>query len=96
MAHNPHYLKHVQSVMARVPTLAAQWVSLTLGALRASNTDLALANDRRLLFQLMESLQNQRKKLEDQFAYQIQAEIEAADRPSRLRKYPTRAAPLLT
>ena len=82
MAHNPHYLKHVQSVMARVPTLAAQWVSLTLGALRASNTDLALANDRRLLFQLMESLQNQRKKLEDQFAYQIQAEIEAADRPS--------------
>ena len=57
-------------------------MSLTLGALRASNTDLALANDRRLLFQLMESLQSQRKKLEDQFAYQIQAEIRSADHPS--------------
>ena len=80
MAENPHYLRYIQDGLNRTPVLVAQWTNLTLTALRASSTDLKLANDRNLVFQVMETMQSQRLKLEASLAFHIQAEVESADK----------------
>lgn len=80
MAANPHYLHHVQTTLGRVPGLVCQWMDQTLATLRSSNTDLKLAHDRNLLFQVMETLQRQRTMLEARLAFHIQAGVESTER----------------
>ncbi len=78
MAENPHYLRYIQDGLSRTPALVGQWTNLTLTALRGSSTDMKMANDRNLLFQVMETMQSQRLKLEASLAFHIQAEVESA------------------
>jgi hypothetical protein len=80
MAANPHYLTHVQTTLGRVPGLVCQWMEQTLSVLRSSSTDLKLAHDRNLLFQVMETLQRQRAMLEARLAFHIQAGVESTER----------------
>jgi hypothetical protein len=78
MADSPAYQQHCDYVIGRTPDVAHQLVAQTLEALRASSADIAMANDRKLLFQVSEAIQNHRQKLEAGLDTQIRAAIAAA------------------
>ncbi|HET8869127.1 MAG TPA: DUF1631 family protein, partial [Aquabacterium sp.] len=82
MADNPYYRKHIQDTLDRCPALVTQWVDKTMATLRSSSTDITLAHDRNLVFQVQETLLTQRRKLEDRMLFHIQAEVEAANSPA--------------
>lgn len=77
MADVSPYQQHVRGLLARSPELARTLVLNTQEAMRASSADLAMAPDRRLLFQVAELVQTHRLAFEQALANEIQAEIES-------------------
>lgn len=74
MTPNPAYQAHVDFMKARCAELARQLVAQTQEALRASSVDIAMAQDRKLLFQVAEALRAHRQRLEaDLCALSLQA-----------------------
>ncbi len=62
---------HVDHMLSQAPAWSAELWRRTLEALRAASADLAMANDRQLLFQVAEALQRQRTLLEATFAQAV-------------------------
>lgn len=79
MADVSPYQQHVRSLLDRCPDLACTLVLNTQEAMRAASTDLAMASDRSLLFQVAEALQAHRIQYEQALTSAFRAEIE---RPS--------------
>jgi hypothetical protein len=78
MADQAHYQAHCAFMSGRTPEFARQVVERTLAALRQSSVDIAMAQDRNLLFQVSEAIQTHRTRLETALSDQIQSEIDAA------------------
>jgi len=62
---------HVDHMLGQAPAWSAELWRRTLESLRAASADLAMANDRQLLFQVAESLQRHRTVLEASFAQAV-------------------------
>lgn len=78
MADHTSFQRLFDDLLGRSAELARQLVAHTQAALRAASTDIALAPDRNLLFQVSEAVQTHRLKLENALATQMHAAIHAA------------------
>lgn len=76
------YHQHIDQLLGRGPELAAQLVARTQDALRAASPDLALAQDRSLLFQVAEALQSHRAALVEALGTQIRDEVRGSIKPA--------------
>jgi hypothetical protein len=84
MSQQTPYQRHVDFMRERAPDMGRALVEQTLQALRAASIDMAMANDRKLLFQVSEAIQGQRHALESGLATSIRAEMDADSEPARL------------
>ncbi|MDE2400123.1 MAG: DUF1631 family protein [Burkholderiales bacterium] len=78
--------KHLDAMSAQAPVVAQRVLEATLKRLRASDASMALAQDRRQLFELLEALQPHQQSLIRAFAEHLQAEITAAQNSSALQR----------
>jgi hypothetical protein len=62
---------HVDHMLGQAPAWAASLWTRTQASLRAASTDLALAHDRQLLYQVAEWLQGKRQQLEQDFVQHL-------------------------
>lgn len=82
MAGPSPYHQHIDQLLGRSPELAAQLVARTQDALRAASPDLALAQDRSLLFQVAEALQSHRAALVEALGTHIRNEVHSSIKPA--------------
>lgn len=70
--------KHLDAMLAGGPLVAQQVVDATIHRLRGSGATMALATDRKQLFELLEALQDHHLALTADFGRDIKSEIDAA------------------
>jgi Protein of unknown function (DUF1631) len=75
-AHPINRQAHITHMLGQAPAWAAALWTRTHEALRAASTDLALAHDRQLLYQVTEALQARRPRLEQAFAEHLRAHVQ--------------------
>lgn len=85
------YLQYVDFLLGHTPKLAGLIVDQTQAALRASSTDITLAPDRSLLFQVAEAVQSHRIQYESALTRHIQTEVQAQLQPANAK---SKLAPL--
>lgn len=85
MADPSRYQAHVDFLLGRTTELARQLVEQVQATLRASSADIALANDRNLLFVVSESVQTNRTRFESGLNTHFQSAIQTANDPGQRR-----------
>ncbi len=92
MTETTAYQRHIADMLGRGQALAQQVVEQTQQALRASSTDIALANDRQLLFQVAQAVHQHRSAWATQMASGLHAEATAVTQDTALQ--PKASAPV--
>lgn len=88
----PLFQAHCERLTGLLPHLAHQLILGTLNALRTPSTDLALAQDRQLLFSVTESLQQHHARLAEALSHRLKEEVGLARRrhaPALLKAKPS-------